>query len=360
MVKEFVCDTEEYARVQGLDDAEIIAEASDNEAFLVRALANRYDVVCEKLTALEARLAEAETHRDKNRETAISSQQWVNQLEARCVQLEDNLRIAVKVGLDDQARIAQLEDLLRRCTCNGLWDDKSTAGSVGRSRGTVSQRSNWPSVHHISAEAQPMVKGVHKLTATARHVGMDVPDEVAFPLIMERLMKRRRLTAAGCWEYTGYVMPNGYCEISFRSHSERVHRLVYRIVKGPIPEGKVICHTCDNTICFNPDHLEPGTHQENTRQSVERQRHHETVKTHCPQGHAFAEHGVVYNGRKRRFCKACGVIRNRIRAGWPEHEANWTPDGRRNCRACHHAAVRRWRPKPPKKLTQNDRGADDA
>ena len=83
--------------------------------------------VTEHVAAIEARLAEAETHRDKNRETAISSQQWVNQLEARCVQLEDNLRIAVKVGLDDQARIAQLDDLLRRCTCNGLWDDKSTA-----------------------------------------------------------------------------------------------------------------------------------------------------------------------------------------------------------------------------------------
>ena len=34
-------------------------------------------------------------------------------LEARCVQLEDNLRIAVKIGLDDQARIAELEAALR-------------------------------------------------------------------------------------------------------------------------------------------------------------------------------------------------------------------------------------------------------
>ncbi len=236
-----------------------------------------------------------------------------------------------------------------------------------------------------------MKRGVHKLTATAKHVGMDVPDEIAFPLIMERLMKRRRITAAGCWEYTGYVMPNGYCEISFRSHSERVHRLVYRIVKGEIPKDKIVCHSCDNTICWNPDHLEPGTHQDNTRQSVERERHHETVKTHCAQGHAFAEYGVVYNGKKRRFCKACGVIRGRIRAGWPEHEAKTqpiaqghrpahislnppgptpritthcknghafteantyrTPDGRRNCRACHHASVRRWKPKPPKTHT---------
>ena len=52
------------------------------------------DVTCplcrseSRIAALEARLAEAETHRDKNRETAISSQQRVNQLEARVRELE--------------------------------------------------------------------------------------------------------------------------------------------------------------------------------------------------------------------------------------------------------------------------------
>jgi hypothetical protein len=51
MSKTFDCTTEEYARVRGLDDAEIIAEASDHKEFLVRDLANRYDVACEKLEA---------------------------------------------------------------------------------------------------------------------------------------------------------------------------------------------------------------------------------------------------------------------------------------------------------------------
>lgn len=51
MTKTFTCTEEEYARVRGLDDSEIIAEASDHDDFLVRELANRYDVVCEKLNA---------------------------------------------------------------------------------------------------------------------------------------------------------------------------------------------------------------------------------------------------------------------------------------------------------------------
>ena len=62
--------------------------------------------------ALEARLAEAETHRDKNRETAISSQQWVNQLEARCRDLtQDNVDVA-KINIDLIKRNRELEAAL--------------------------------------------------------------------------------------------------------------------------------------------------------------------------------------------------------------------------------------------------------
>jgi hypothetical protein len=205
-----------------------------------------------------------------------------------------------------------------------------------------------------------MKRGVHKLTATVRHIGMDVPDSIAYPLALERMLKRRRITAAGCWEWTGFIMPNGYAEMSIRSHSQRVHRLMWLIKHGPIPPDKIVCHTCDNTICFNPDHLELGTHQENIRQSVERGRHHESIKTHCAHGHAFAEHGVIYGGKKKRFCKACAYERyhnpkprtvrseTHCKHGHEFTEANTyrTPDGRRNCRACHHASVRRWKPKP--------------
>ena len=108
-----------------LDEAlsKITALEAHAKAFEARCLA-----LSKERGALEARLAEAETHRDKNRETAISSQQWVNQLEARCVQLEDNLRIAVKVGLDDQARIAQLEAALASIAIVGtLYDAQQIA-----------------------------------------------------------------------------------------------------------------------------------------------------------------------------------------------------------------------------------------
>jgi len=43
------------------------------------------------------------------------------------------------------------------------------------------------------------------------------------------------------------------------------HRAAYEIWVGPIPKEKLICHHCDNPICFNPDHLFLGTQKDNLK-----------------------------------------------------------------------------------------------
>ena len=42
-----------------------------------------------------------------------------------------------------------------------------------------------------------------------------------------------------------------------------VHRLVWAILNGPIPNGMCIMHTCDNPSCFSPEHLFLGTLRDN-------------------------------------------------------------------------------------------------
>lgn len=43
---------------------------------------------------------------------------------------------------------------------------------------------------------------------------------------------------------------------------------MYELLVGPIPEGLTIDHLCRNTMCVNPDHLEPVTHRENLMRGV--------------------------------------------------------------------------------------------
>ena len=52
-----------------------------------------------------------------------------------------------------------------------------------------------------------------------------------------------------------------------------LHRWVYTKCVGPIPEGMVVRHKCDNPACFEPTHLEVGTQADNIRDKVERGRH---------------------------------------------------------------------------------------
>lgn len=67
------------------------------------------------------------------------------------------------------------------------------------------------------------------------------------------------------WNHRG--IPKRYAQLTFTidgvRRTEQAHRLAYERTKGPIPEGVMICHSCDNPPCFNPHHLWPGTGTDN-------------------------------------------------------------------------------------------------
>lgn len=76
-----------------------------------------------------------------------------------------------------------------------------------------------------------------------------------------------------CWLWTAAKNNSGYGMIRHGTKMITAHRASYESFVGPIPEGKNVCHTCDNISCINPNHLLPLTHQENyTRRLAERRK----------------------------------------------------------------------------------------
>jgi hypothetical protein len=163
-------------------------------------------------------------------------------------------------------------------------------------------------------------RGVNLNTCNERYVGKEVPDHLAYPMILKRLLAKSRRTENGCLEWTGWRNYEGYGQTSFRSHNEPTHRLMYLAIKGPVPDDKIIRHKCDNPPCMEPDHLLLGTEAQNTADSLERGRHYRASKTHCRRGHDLAEHALITH-EGFRSCRPCSRIRQRMMAGWSEYDA---------------------------------------
>jgi len=93
----------------------------------------------------------------------------------------------------------------------------------------------------------------------------------------ERILERTsKDETTGCWIFQGHIDKDGYGQISDKSRTRHVHRCMYEIKHGAIPEGLVAGHLCDDKYptdcklyrrCCNPDHIKSMTTSENIQRA---------------------------------------------------------------------------------------------
>lgn len=76
-----------------------------------------------------------------------------------------------------------------------------------------------------------------------------------------------------CWRWNAATDRDGYGVfwLGYRKGTG-AHRFSYMLENGPIPDGLLVRHKCDNPGCVNPRHLVTGTVRDNSRDSIERGR----------------------------------------------------------------------------------------
>lgn len=145
--------------------------------------------------------------------------------------------------------------------------------------------------------------------------------------IEQRLYPRLVIGPGGCLLWTGAKRHYGYGAIYYEGRVRPVHRIVWLLERGPIPDGLEIDHLCGVTACSNVDHLQAVTHRENVRRTAN------AAKTHCPQGHPYDEvnTGVTPNGW--RVCRTCDRLATRRKRGTNLDQPQ--PKDRTHCKRGH-------------------------
>lgn len=77
-----------------------------------------------------------------------------------------------------------------------------------------------------------------------------------------------------CWVWMASRLPWGYGQFGVAGRtSARAHRVSWEMAYGPIPDGLLVLHRCDNPPCVRPDHLFLGTARDNLLDAIAKGRH---------------------------------------------------------------------------------------
>ncbi len=86
-------------------------------------------------------------------------------------------------------------------------------------------------------------------------------------------VNRAKAKGGDCWLWIGSTNMRGYGQFVVKGRQRiGAHRLAWLLSRGEIPKGQEVCHSCDNGLCVNPEHLFLGSHRDNHLDSVRKGR----------------------------------------------------------------------------------------
>lgn len=114
----------------------------------------------------------------------------------------------------------------------------------------------------------------------------------------------------GCWLWTASKTVDGYGCFHMPDGRTTAHRIAYEELVGPIPEGLVIDHLCRTRNCVNPRHMETVTQSMNLLRG-DTANARKAAQSSCIHGHEFTPENTYTTPNGRRQCRACHAARQR-------------------------------------------------
>lgn len=163
--------------------------------------------------------------------------------------------------------------------------------------------------------------------SNARHTTYDLKDAGERQRLMIFLKSKTVISDGGCWLWQGRLVPAGYGKVYVNGKQHPVHRLAY-LTFIENADAPVVRHRCDVRQCWNPSHLEPGTHRDNAIDCLVRGRHksgktspapmkarrnvrRKPLPPKCKNGHEYTPENTRTTTHGTRRCLECLRVRSK-------------------------------------------------